>query len=81
MKALRNWVADDGRLMTKGTERIILAMADVMETSKRVRKARKAMVDNACPECLGECFCGDPICDEYDAALTAAQSVIKEVTG
>ena len=76
MKALREWITDDGRLMTKGAERIILAMADVMEAAEQRTEFRSS----PCVHCSYDRGALYKMCD-YHAALSAATSVIKEVTG
>ncbi len=77
MKALRDWVVDDGRLLTEGTERVILALADVMEA---------VGVEIEGSDCYdwekGGCTVEDDSCPYCNLIKThaAAEEVIKEVT-
>ncbi len=73
MKALRDWIADDGRLMTKGAERIILSLADVMEAVAEVRAFRYCPVPDEAKRLAAD--------DKLFKAEATAESVIKEVTG
>ncbi len=82
MKALRDWVADDGRLLTEGTERAILALADVMEAVSILKRDYPSAWellsnDNCEPE---ENCCRCMAVDAVSDAVDAANKVIKEVT-
>ncbi len=67
---LRDWIADDGRLMTRGAERIILAMTDVMEAVEAFRNCKVSDKEEM-----------QRTEDDLYKTHTAATSVIKEVTG